>query len=199
MSTRYKAATVTVKSGNPEFTIYGPPDTSGHQPVINTMLVDIGTLPADVLDHCRAVGFATIAQSRYTMKGDDDTRPDVAAEVNGLLDRMRAGQWHPGRDFGPKLPSVLVEALANLTGQPVHLIQEQMQDKTTFTKAFILKLRADPPVAAEIAKIEKARATAAEAAAKAAGKAARETVNLGALFGAGQAGSQPEAQQQAAQ
>jgi hypothetical protein len=189
-----KVASVAVEAGNPVFTIYGPSINGAPQPVLATKTVALDAIDEahpKLYDHLAALGFAAIAQQRYTLKGEDGERPDAVKEIDTLYAKFLDGSWHPGRDTGPRIPSTLVEAMASLSGVPTHVIEEKMKDKTTFTKSFLLQLRKDPPIAAKMAAIEKARAEEAEKAAKLAGKSAKETVNLGALFGAvGQVGAE---------
>jgi hypothetical protein len=184
MATKMHVASVSVENGSPVFTIYGPPDDAGKQSVIATKTVNLNDIKEGLYEHCAAVGFAGIAAQKYTLKGTNGQRPNVAAEVDKLYASMLDGTWTPGRATGPKQPSPFVEAMANLTGMTVDVIAERMKDKSVFTKSKISELRHDPSVAAEVAKINKARADAAAKLAAAAGKTAKATVDLAAVFGA---------------
>jgi hypothetical protein len=181
---KIKAASVSVKDGNPVFSIFGPP-VDNKQAVVGEHVADMTAIaekqPA-LYKHCAAVGFAALAQQRYTAK-QGDKRPDVVVEVNRLHELMRAGTWTPGRMAGEKQPSPLVEAMAELSGVPIHVIEERMKDKSIFSKSKVAELRYDPTIAAKVAEINKKRAEAQAAAAKAAGKGQAKRVDLGSLFG----------------
>lgn len=192
MPTHIKIAAVrSIENGHVFFNVYGPPDAEGKQAVREVIDCDLHAIKLDEhADHVLGTGLAALAQQRWTLKRGDE-RPDAAAVIRELHRKLVEGTWSPGRIAEPKTPSVLVEALAELSGIPTHAVEAEMSDQGAFArklnadsyKKALAMLRSDPDIAKRMAEIEKKRAVEAERLAREAGKTVKERVNVGALFG----------------
>jgi flavodoxin len=157
-------------------------DAEGKQKVRTTISLPINELPSDFMRHCACVGFGTIASGRY--RRDDDTAPEDT--VNALYASMLDGTWTPGRESAPREPSPFIEALAELTKTPTHVIEADMENKTKWTRSYTATVRNDPRVAKKVAEIIEARAKRDAKAAVERSKGQPPALNLGALFSEGE-------------
>ena len=185
------AAVREIKDGHVFFNVFAAPDVEGKQAVREVIDCDLHAIKLDEhADHVLGTGLAALAQQRWTLKHGDE-RPDAAAVIRELHRKLVDGSWSPGRVAEPKTPSVLVEALAELSGIPTHAVEAEMSDQGAFArklgadsyKKALAMLRSDPDIAKRMAEIEKRRALEAEKAAREAGKTIKERVNVTALFG----------------
>lgn len=154
------------------------------QAVRDSTIVDVSAFPADMLTHCACVGFASIAAGRYRRTGDHAPEPETV--VTDLAKSMQDGTWTPGRETGPREPTPFVEALADLTKTPTHVIETDMENRTKWTRSYTAHVRNDPRVAAKVAQIIEARAKRDAQAARERGKGQSPALNLGSLFDAPQ-------------
>lgn len=149
--------------------VYGPVGHDGKQAVHTTLDFDCTLLPSTIANQCRAKGVGFYMSGRYSPKdADTDMTPDdVIAECNRLYTEMEKGQFTPGRGGGEARPSPFHEALAEFLKLPIHVLQEKLKDKTTYTQAKLAAMGRHPAVASISARITKERAAEAERAAKA--------------------------------
>lgn len=179
--TRLKSADTTISDDHTsiKFDAYGPPGEDGKQSVRDSVEVTVTELPAKMQSYLACRGLAVVCAGQYVR-----TNADPIATVNALVAEMRAGAWTPGRT-GNAEPSPFHEALAVLSGVPVHVVERDIEDnKTKWTKSYVRQVRLDPRVAAKVAEIVEERAKRAGKAAKDAAKTAKPTLNLGGLFDA---------------
>jgi hypothetical protein len=190
MTTRTKIASQSIEGSVLTLSHYGEADESGKQHVAGTVTYDLAMphLELSMVQTLAAVGLGTVIASRYNRANITD--PDVPAIATSVWEAVCNGTWSPGRKESEAEASDLETALAEVTGTPVHVIQqhfaEDMQKDTAgnlirtkngktlrlFNKSYQARLAADPEVAVVLARMEREKAQARIAAAKRAGASA---------------------------
>lgn len=160
--------------------------------------VKVAEFPSDMLLHCANLGFAALAGGLYRRIDDDST--DTPESIVAALEKaMIEGTWKPGRESLPKEPTPFVQALAELTETPTHVIEAQIKDNPTkWSRSYKATVAQDPRVAKRIAEIIKARAERDAAKARERAKGHTPTaLNLGALFAEPEPASKPQDEDEA--
>lgn len=188
MPTRTKIASQSITDAVLVLSCYGPPDEGGKQHIVDTLNFNLHGLASDMLETLAAVGLGRIIEGRYNRANLDN--PDVPAIARAIWESIAAGEWAPGHRDSESEPTDLQVALAEVTGTPVHVIQqhfdEDMQKDSAgnlirtkagktlrlFNKAYQARLAADPEVAVVLARIEREKAQRRIAEAKRAGASA---------------------------
>lgn len=184
---RIKVCSQEIEGSTISLNIYGEPDEHGIQHVTSKVTYDVTKLPEPMQLTLAAVGYGRICENRYNRQSGG---VDVAAVAVKLWDELAAGEWTPGRmaAAGESEPSDLELAVAEVTGQPIHLVQHQFAETTQyydahgqvvpstspsaerqkltqagkalrfFNKDMQTRLSVDPRIAAVLARLERERA-----------------------------------------
>lgn len=190
MSTRRKTVSATINEDNNAvaFKIYTRPDDAGNQSVAETVNVSLADISKRYHNYFTLLGFNTLFSNRYNRLDNPD-----AAEVRKCYDEFATaifnGTWEPGtRAVGDSEPDDIVVAIAEATGQPVHVIQDRIDNELqknedgtprvdkrgrnmrVFNAAMLAKIADDPKVKPILARLsaERAKRLSAEAKAQAA-------------------------------
>lgn len=178
MATRIKIATQRIEGSVLNLEIYGPEGEDGKQHVTKMVTFDFEKLTdgrVPTLLSLAAVGFGRVVESRYNRANVED--PDVEAIALATWASVEKGEWQPGRrESDGSEPTDLQLALAEVTGVPIHVIQQRFDEdmqrdaqgnvvKTSngktlrlFNKAYQARLAAEPEVAVVLARIEREKA-----------------------------------------
>jgi hypothetical protein len=179
------------------FAIYTRPAADGTQHIAETVTFPVADVHADLLSTFALMGFATAWSNRF-QRLDNPHASDVRRSFDEFVAIVKDGTWQPGRAIGEGEPTDLELAIAEATGQPVHVIQKRIEEdvvrtpdgqpvldargrhKRIFTKAYLEAIANDPKVKPIYARIvaERARRLAAEAKAD-----KRDTSTVVDLFG----------------
>lgn len=196
-----KIARSTIADGKAVFTIFGAPNDDGEQLPAAKLAFDPTDVHADVLGNLISMGFAAAFQSAYQRFRDEDVDPAATSDLfDKLLASVKDGSWQPGRAVGEDEPDDIVLALAEATGRPIHIVQEDIEgrmkkdaagnlirDKRGRTRRFfdakmLEALGKDPKVAPIMARLAKERAE--RMAKDTRGKKQNGASKLDGLFGA---------------
>lgn len=195
-----KIARSTIADGKATFTIFGAPNDDGEQLAAAKLAFDPADVHADVVGNLISMGFAAAFQSAYQRFRDEDVDASATADLfDKLLATVKDGSWTPGRAVGEDEPDDIVLALAEATGRPVHVVQEDVEsrmkkdnagnlirDKRGRTRRFfdakmLEALGKDPKVAPIMARLAKERAEKMSKDAR--GKKQNGASKLDGLFG----------------
>jgi hypothetical protein len=207
---RKRFVSTKIENGVATFNLFGPPNEDGEQTVDRAVTFNPGVVADTIRDNVICQGFATIFANAYQSMSDVD--PAEAEKLfNRVLDAVKDGTWTPGRSYDAGEPDDIVLAMAEATGRPVHVIQQDIDERIQkdasgnpirdkkgrtrkfFTKAVLDKLAQDPRVAPIMARLAKERADKMAAAAK--GQKRTAPSSLDTLF----LGTDPQPTAEAAQ
>jgi hypothetical protein len=180
---RKRFVSTKIENGVATFNLFGPPNEDGEQTVDRTATFHPAVVAETIRDNVICQGFATIFANAYQSMSDVD--PAEAEKLfNRVLDAVKEGTWTPGRSYDAGEPDDIVVAMAEATGRPVHVIQNDIDERIQkdaegkpirdkkgrtrkfFTQAVLAKLAQDPRVAPIMARLAKERADRMAAAAK---------------------------------
>lgn len=202
---RKRFVSTKIENGIATFNLFGPPNEDGEQTVDRKVEFNPSAVADAIRDNVICQGFATIYANAYQSMSDVD--PAEAEKLfQRVLDAVKDGIWTPGRSYDAGEPDDIVIAMAEATGRPVHIIQQDIDERIQkdaqgnpirdkkgrtrkfFTKAVLDKLAQDPRVAPIMARLAKERADKMAAAAK--GQKRNAPSTLDTMF-APEAGEQP--------
>lgn len=190
MSTRRKTVSATINEDNTAvtFKLYTRPDDAGNQSVAETVSVTLDDIAPRYRDYFILLGFNTLFSNRYNRLDNPDAT-DTCKCFDDFASAVRDGTWEPGtRAVGDSEPDDIVVAIAEATGQPVHVIQDRIDNELqknpdgtprvdkrgrnmrVFNAAMLAKIADDPKVKPILARLsaERAKRLTAEAKAQAA-------------------------------
>lgn len=125
---RRKTATVTfAENGDMNLALYTAPDQFGNQGVAETITVPPSAIHASLVNAFALRGFADTIRNAVN-RLDNPSASQARAEYARLAATVLDGTWTPGRTMADSEPDDLVLALAEVTGQPVHVIQTKLDD-----------------------------------------------------------------------
>jgi len=175
--TRKRVATTNVDEH--KISIFGPPDEDGEQGIAHVFHPTVKAWPEDMLHKMAVYGFAQIASNIYN-RVDDQSPDNVLALIQKLHDTVSDGTWTPGRNVSTGEPDDIVLAIAEATGMPVHVVQNDIEErvaldehgqpikdargrtKRVFTKAVLKAMERDPQIAPILARLAAERAKVAK-------------------------------------
>lgn len=172
---RKRFVSTKIENGVATFNLFGPPNEDGEQTIDRKVEFTPSVVADAIRDNVLCQGFATIYANAY--QSMDEVDPATAEELfNKVLAAVREGTWQPGRSYDAGEPDDIVVALAEATGRPIHLIQQDVDERIQkdasgqpirdkkgrtrkfFNKAMLEKLARDPKVSPIMARLAKERA-----------------------------------------
>lgn len=168
--------------------VYGPPDDSGVQHVVETISLRPEDWAVRQREQAAAYGLAAIAANSYN-RLDSPSAADVAEAVNRTIAAFVDGSWTPGRTITAGEPDDIVVALAEYYGVPVHVMQDDIdnrlerdengepvrdargRNKRVFTQRVLDHIASEPQIRPIMARLAKERAERLAREAKAGSKA----------------------------
>ena len=121
-----------------------------------TVTVSFSDFPEEIQARLLQYGIAQKLGDEYARaEGPEEAR----SAMEGLIERLKAGEWKQTREGGGGArTTMLAEALASVTGQPVDECQAKIAE---MEDGSVKELKAHVQVAAALARIKLARQTAA--------------------------------------
>lgn len=115
-------------TGIATLTFWSAPDSDGTQVTEGTATVDPDKFHSSLAGQLMLMGFQSVFGNQYNRL--DDPEPAAVRDIlDKLLPTMLDGTWTPGRRFAEAEPTLLELAIAEATGQPVHLVQKRIDEE----------------------------------------------------------------------
>ncbi len=125
MATTTKVRKVTAglnDAGHGTFAFHHKPDANGVQGIADTTTLDPAHIH-DSLVHTLALRGVSDVLAVRVQRLENPTASEIRAAYDKLISELHDGTWTPGRSFEAAEPDDMVLALAEVTGQPTHVIQ----------------------------------------------------------------------------
>lgn len=127
MASRRKNISFEHKDGTLVASIYTRPDANGAQGVAETLTIGADAIHTSLIPVFMFEGFKSFLTNR-TNRLDDPDASDLRRVYDSFAAAVADGTWQPGRQFEAGEPSDLELAIAEATGQPVHLVQKRIDE-----------------------------------------------------------------------
>ncbi len=216
-TTRLRKVSASIASDGAEVTysVFGPADATGKQPVVSTTALRADQIPPARLTWFALHGVSQVVANSYNRPSVSDDPAEVLAIVNTVLADIVSGVWSPGsRAPTEREPTDLELAMAEVMGRSVEDIIEHINDdiernadgspkldargrtKRVFTKTLLAEIANDPAIKPVYARLvtERAKRLGAEAKSAKGGES-----KLAGLFGPAAPAAEPVPEAAAAQ
>lgn len=114
-------------NGDMLLALYTAPDMNGQQGVAETITVPPSLIHDSLVEPFALRGVADALRNQIN-RLENPSASQARAEYDRFMATITDGTWTPGRTFGEAEPDDLMLALAEVTGQPVHVIQNKLSD-----------------------------------------------------------------------
>lgn len=159
-----------------ELTFYhAPTEEGGPQDVAEKVSFSVNDISADLLAPLAIVGFFNLFGSRYKNLEEPD-HAEVRKAYDNFVAIIKDGTWTPGRTPGETEPDDIVVAIAEATGRPVFLVQQEIDERLqlddnsqpkrdkrgrtmrVFNARVLTQIASDPKIKPILARLAKERA-----------------------------------------
>lgn len=113
--------------GNANLSFHTAPDDAGNQSVAEVVALTPEQIHDGLFSAFALRGVINTFSNIYN-RIENPSASDLRREYDKFIATVADGTWTPGRTMADSEPDDLMLALAEVTGQPVHLIQNKLED-----------------------------------------------------------------------
>jgi len=114
-------------NGDARLALYTAPDDMGNQGVAETITLTPAVVHETLMDAFMLRGVINTFSNIYN-RLENPSASDLRREWDKFIATVTDGSWTPGRSMSDAEPDDLTLALAEVTGQPVHVIAAKLDD-----------------------------------------------------------------------
>jgi hypothetical protein len=119
--------------GNASLALHTAPDALGKQGVAETLVLQPVQVHESLQVPFMLRGVVSTFSNIYN-RLENPSASDLRAAYDKFIASVTDGTWTPGRTFAESEPDDIVIAIAEVVAQPVHVVQQMIDDMLTKTK-----------------------------------------------------------------